>query len=257
MRAFLWIAVFLAAVGIVTVPLVYFYVASNLPPLETEFDVLRVLRLSIESERRSVQLGQYQRSQDPIEFARPDVLTLPKDLVALYINERGCPTFFQSPREDGLPWAKRMFYSLANVELEGDGWCEALFAWNLGLRVGAKGSLAETVATHKIHRVLKKDSLVAYDLASYHFAPGIIGVEDASKLLFKKPLSELSLAQLGEFGLALPPHGYFDQILDCQNPTLIRQNRDVLIDRLAMAGLIPMDKATNARGQPVTCVGEK
>ena len=33
------------------------------------------------------------------------------------------------------------------------------------------------VATHKIHRFLKKDGLIAYDLSTVWFEDGIIGVE--------------------------------------------------------------------------------
>lgn len=239
---------------VVLTPLIYLYTSTKLPQLESEFDLERLLRQSIESERRSTLMGQFDKQKQNIDFKRPDFARLPKNLVAAYITERGCPTYFQSPREDGYPWSKRLFLGLVNVEPSGDGWCEALFGANLAYRVGAKGSLELTVATHKIHRFLKKDTLIAYDLHSIRLAPGVIGVEDGARELFKKPLAELNLAEIAEYALALPPNGYWGQMRACQNPTLIRQARDQVVQRLQMVSLIPESEARAAQSQPVACL---
>ena len=178
----------------------------------------------------------------------------PKNLVAAYITERGCSTYFQTPREDGYAWSKRQVLGLFNIEPPGDGWCEQLFASNLAYKVGAKGSLEIAVAANKIHRFLKKDTLIAYDLHSVKLASGIIGVEDGAKELFHKPLNELNLAEIAEYALALPPHGYWAQIHHCDNASLIRQSRDLIIDHLQMVSLIPLSEAKNAHDQPVACL---
>lgn len=254
MKPFAWIAAFLLALTVVLVPVIYLYIGTQLPALDSEFDLERVLRQNIESERKSVQLGQYEKSKEPITFERPDFAKLPKNLVAFYITERGCPTFFQTPREEGIAWSKRVLLGVINVEPEdGDGWCERVFADNLARRVGAKGKLEESVAVHKIHRFLKKDGLIAYDLHSMRVENGVIGVEAAAKTLFGKPLTELNLAELAEFTLALPPHGYWNQMRRCQNPILIKQNRDVVIDDLRRNSLVPEDLAKSAQRQPVSC----
>jgi membrane carboxypeptidase/penicillin-binding protein len=254
LRAFLWIGVVFAAILVVLTPIIYLYTSTKLPQLESEFDLERILRQSIESERRSALMGQFDKAKQPIDFKRPDFARLPKNLVAAYITERGCPTYFQSPREDGWPWTKRQFLGLVNIEPPGDGWCEQLFGGNLSYRIGAKGTLEMTVATHKIHRFLKKDTMIAYDLHSLRLAPGIIGVEDGAKELFKKPLLELNLAEIAEYALALPPNGYWDQMRACQNPTLIRQARDQVIQRLQMVSLIPESESRAAQAQPVACL---
>ena len=243
-----------AAIIVVITPLVYLWTSSKLPQLESEFDLERILRHSIESERRSRLMGQFDKQKSPIDFQRPDFGRLPKNLVATYITERGCPTFFQTPREDGYAWSKRQVLSLFNMEPPGDGWCEQLFASNLGYRVGAKGTLEVAVAANKIHRFLKKDTLIAYDLHSLRIAGGIIGVEDGAKELFKKPLAELSLAEIAEYALALPPHGYWAQVRHCDNASLIRQSRDLIISHLQMVSLIPESEARNAQAQPVACL---
>ena len=254
LRAFLWIGVVIAAIVVVLTPILYLYTSTKLPQLDSEFDLERILRQSIESERRSALMGQYEKARQPIDFKRPDFARLPKNLVAAYITERGCPTYFQSPREDGFPWTKRQLLGLVNVEPRGDGWCEQVFGGNLSARIGAKGSLEMTVATHKIHRFLKKDTLIAYDLHSVRLAPGIIGVEDGARELFKKPLAELNLAEIAEYALALPPNGYWEQMRTCQNPTLIRQARDQVIQRLQMVSLIPESEARAAQTRPVACL---
>lgn len=253
MKPFLSLGALILLIAVLLIPVVYFVVGTRLPDLESEFDLERALKTAIESERMSAQVGLSERTK-AIEWPRPDFGKLPKNLVAFYITERGCPTFFQSPREDGLKWAKRLFGTLVNVEPEGDGYCELVFSWNLAGRAGAKTDLQRTVASHKLHRYLRKDSMVAYDLNSLYLDKGVVGVEDGSRALFNKALSDLNLAELAEFALALPPHGYWGQIRNCQNSTLIRQNRDALLQRLQLVGLIPEDAARTAMSQQVACL---
>ena len=233
----------------------WLYTANTLAnPVESEMDLETFLKQSIESDRQSLQFNKRLSEREKVTWTKPDFSRLPKNLVALYITEWGCPTYFQSPREDGYPWTKRQFLGLINIEPPGDGWCEQLFGGNLSYRIGAKGSLEMAVATHKIHRFLKKDTLIAYDLHSIRLAPGIIGVEDGARALFKKPLADMNLAEIAEYALALPPNGYWDQMRNCQNPTLIRQARDQVILRLQMVSLIPESEGIAARNQPVACL---
>ena len=257
LRPLIWMSMMFVTVMAVVLPAAYFYTAATLPQLDTEFDLLRVLKQPIESERRSMQMNHYDKTTDPVEFPQPDISNLPKELVALYITERGCPGYFQSPREEGWPWAKRMLGVFAGMEFAGDGWCEKLMAETIARRAGAKGSMEIIVAAHKIHRFLKKDGLVAYDLATENMEEGVIGVEAISKILFHKKLSDLTLAELAEFQLATPPHGYYNEVKTCGNSQLIRQNRDLLLDRLAGVGMVGTDKAEIAKQQPVTCLSIK
>jgi hypothetical protein len=252
-KSWIWITLFfLGVVGIVT-PLVYFYTASNLPPLESEFDLEKLLRLDIEGERMSVKMGMYAKETGGIEYERPDFAKLPKDLVAVYISQRGCPTYFQTPREEGAKWGWRMFAATFGAQLRGDGWCEQLFAARLAERIGAKGRLQTVVATHKIHAFLKKDQLIAYDLSSIWFDDAVIGVDAAAARLFKKKPEQLTLSEIAELELALPPHNYYGQLFECRNPSLIRQNRDYILNELAQDALVPDDRSKNAQAQPVAC----
>ena len=256
MRSAIWITLFvLGLMGVIT-PLVYLYVSSQLPTLESEFDLEKLLRSQVEDERRRVKAGQYAKDAVVVPYDRPDFAKLPKDLVALYISQRGCPTFFQTPREEGGKWAWRMTAGLFGSEPGGDGWCERLLSRRLAERIGAKGALQLSVGAHKIHGFLQKDQLIAYDLTVIWFDEAIIGIDAAALKLFKKHPEQLTLSEMAELELALPPHNYYQQVRDCQNPSLIRQNRDYVLKRLQDDALVPEDRAKNAMGQPVACTRE-
>jgi hypothetical protein len=254
-KSLLWIVLFLLGLAGVVIPLTYLYTASRLPPLESEFDVEKQLKHSIEGERMSLRAGQYEKNPRPLTFARPDFSRLPKDLVALYIRHMGCPRYFQTPREDGPAWAWRLFAGvMAGSEPPGDGGCERILAMRIARGLGIEGNLPQSVAAHRLHSFMQKDQLIAYDLAIIYFERGIVGVEDAAFTLFGRELGELQLAELAELQLALPPFGYYNDLKQCRNATVIRQNRDLLLEDLAGWRLVSEDRARNAMAQPVSCL---
>ncbi|MBX7096386.1 MAG: transglycosylase domain-containing protein [Myxococcaceae bacterium] len=254
LRVLLWLFAMAVVVVVIVGPAAYFYTLAQLPALDSEFDLDRVLRQSVESERKSYQLGLYDKTGYVVDWPRPTFDTLPKNLVAAYITERGCPSYFQTPREDGWAWNRRILWSLMGKELQGDGWCEQVFAEVLAQRVGAQPGLQLAVATHRIHRFLPKNALVAYDLHSVQLAPGVVGVEAASKALMKKSLDKLNTAEIAELALALPPNGYWDNVKNCQNTSLLRLGRDTVVRNLARAGMIPESESQLAVAQPLACM---
>lgn len=254
MKSLLWIVLFLLGLAGVVIPLTYLYTASKLPPLESEFDVEKQLKHSIEGERMSLRAGQYAKNPRPITFSRPDFSRLPKDLVALYIRHMGCPRYFQTPREDGPAWAWRLFAGVTvGTQPPGDGGCERILSMRIARGLGIQGTLPQSVAAHRLHSFMQKDQLIAYDLAILYFERGVVGVEDAAFTLFKRELSELKLAELAELQLALPPYGYYSDLKTCRNANIIRQNRDMLLEDLAGWQLVSEDSARSAMAQPVFC----
>ena len=253
MKTLLWLVLcFIGLVG-VAAPIVYLHTASSLPQLETELDLEKLLRHSIEGERMSLRAATVEHTR-PVAFKRPDFSRLPKDLVALYIAQLGCPTYLQTPREDGPKWSWRLFSGLIlNTEPRGDGACERRLALRLTRALGIEGGLAQTVAAHRLHAFLQKDQLIAYDLAALYFSRGIVGVEDVAFKLYGKELDALNLSLLGELALVLPPYGLYDDAVTCRNASLLRQNRDVLLSDLAAFKLVTDDRAKNAMAQPVSC----
>lgn len=254
MKGFLWIVFFTLGLLGVVAPAFYLYRAAKLPQLESEYDLETLLRLSVEGERMSIRAGRTEQDPRQTKFEKPEFAKLPKDLVALYISQLGCPTFFQTPREDGPKWGWRLFAGLMGSELPGDGGCERYLSMNISMRLGVKGMLDLTVAGNKLHGFLQKDQLVTYDLATMKFDRGVVGVEDASYELYRKKLADLNLAQLAEFTLALPMNGFYWDIKDCKNASLIKQTRDRVIKIVAAQGLVPPDKAMEAVKMPVACL---
>jgi membrane peptidoglycan carboxypeptidase len=109
------------------------------------------------------------------------------------------------------------------------------------------------VAANKIHRILPKHELIAYDLALVSFEPGVIGVEAAAKELFGKDLKSLQLAEVAELMLALPPHEAYDELKQCRNASLIRRNRDYVLSMLVSHSLVSSERANAAQAHPVAC----
>ncbi len=239
-------------------PGTYMYTAANLPnQVESENDVEIHLRQSIESERQSVQINRPASSRENVKWERPDFSRLPKHLIAFYITATGCPDYFRSPREEGYPWIRRLFASLQNRILDGDGACELIFARNLARRINMKTDLQVAVAADRIHRFLAKDQLVAFDLHSMWFERGVIGVEKASEVVMQKPLTSLNLAELAELQLAIPPWGFWDDIKNCRNAAKLKEARDALLSELAGIGHISDEMARTASSQPVRCLAVK
>src|SRR5689334_5931775 len=115
----------MAVVAVVLVPILYPGAARGLPTRGSELDLERLLKLSIDNERKGAQLGKDEKTLEAIAVDRPDFAKLPKNLVAFYITERGCPSYLQTPREEGFAWNKRGLLGVVGIYPEDtDGWCE-------------------------------------------------------------------------------------------------------------------------------------
>jgi membrane carboxypeptidase/penicillin-binding protein len=250
-------AICFAAVSII-IPASWLYTAQTLPiPIESASDIELHLRHSIESERQSEQMHKRPSERADVTWPRPDFSKLPKHLVAFFITETGCPTYFQTPREDGWPWMKRVLNSLRRKQMSGDGGCELIIARQLAERLGAKTPMQMAVAADRIHRFLQKDQLVAFHLQSVQFEDGLIGVEDAVEVSLQKKLADLSVAEYAEFQLAIPPLDFWQDIKLCANPLLIRQGRDTLLKNLVEYGHISEEMARTATSAPLRCLATK
>lgn len=254
MKRLLWTVLFVSVLLSLVVPTVYFLTAAKLPSLDSEFALERELRLIIEGERIAFKNGRLDGDTIDATFQRPEFSTLPKDMVAFFITDLGCPTFFQTPREEGLAWSWRVLVAtLFSADLSGNGRCELALARRLADRLGAETPLQRHVAAHKLHDFLQKDQLVAYELETQVYDTGVIGIRAASKALFEAPLEALSLADMAELTLALPTNGVFEDLQRCHNPSRLRQWRNALIVQLAEVGLIANDRAQEAVEAPISC----
>jgi hypothetical protein len=252
----LLLIIMLVVSALLIVPVWYIGASSSLPPLESEFDLERLLRERIEGERAQRFAATSQRpDQEQIAFITPELSRYPKDAVALYISSMGCATFFQTPREGDAAWLWRLVRKqvFRSEEPAGDGRCELEIARHIAWAIRIRGGLAETLAIHRIRTMLPKGKLVAYDLATWTFDQGVVGLEAASEALYRRKLDQLKLDELAELSLALPPLGYYWNLAACTNTTGIRQARDSTLTQLANDSLVPVDRARQAQAQPVAC----
>jgi hypothetical protein len=245
-RLTLWIILFSLALAGVLVPVTYLRLASQLPPLDNELDLSAQLRRDVGPAPEMTPAEGFRSTEEP-DFTR-----LPRDLLAIYVSQMGCPEYFGSAPEEGFPWLWRMWSGLWGIEPPGDGGCERLLALRIAASLGFGGS-RQAVAANKIHRVLQKHELIAYDLAAASFEPGVVGVEAAAKALFGKDLATLQLSEVAELTLALPPHEIYDELKQCRNASLIRRHRDYVLSVLVSHSLVSSDRAKAAQAHPVAC----
>ena len=240
MKLALWIGLFVSGLAGVAVPLCYRQFAAQLPSLESEED----LRAALRSEPP-------EPGKDAVPFA--SFADVPREALAAYVSQTGCPEYFHSAREDGVAWLSRMLVGIWSIELAGDGRCERHFAARIAGALGLVKGPSHWVAVNKIHRLLQKDELIAYDLSTTAFEPSVVGLEAAAKALFRKGLKELQLAENAELMLALPPFALYEELKKCRNPSVIRQNRDYLLSMLVTEALVSVETVQVAQSRPVAC----
>lgn len=250
----------LAAIAVfLVVPAVWMRAASTLPnEIESANDIELHLRQNIESERQSIEIRKPANHRNDISWRRPDFARLPKLLVASVITQTGCPEYFQSAREDGWPWLKRLAASARGQILDGDGACELIFARRIAGYLQAKDQLPLLVASDRIHKFLKKEELVSFALeAEPFYERGVYGVEAISQRVLQKPVSALSLAELAELQLALAPLGFRETLVECKDQGLIKTARDRVLSELAMVGHITDEEMKKETAKPLTCASVK
>lgn len=255
----LFVTLLVTVTVFILVPAVWLRTAANLPnEIESANDIEMHLRQSIESERQSEELRKPVNSRADVTWPRPDFARLPKLLIASVITQTGCPTYFESPREDGWPWTKRLAASMNNRIIDGDGACELIFARRIAEYLQAKDALPKLVAADRVHRFLKKEELVSFCLeAEPFFERGVIGVDAISRRVLGKPVSGLSLAEIAELQLALAPLGFQETLFDCKDRGMIKTSRDRVLSELAMVGHITDEEAKREMAKPLTCATVK
>jgi hypothetical protein len=254
-KSLLWVCLFFAGVSGVVMPLMYFYKSSGLPPLDSEYAIEAQLKGIVEGQRTAARAGLLIQPTGKIEWKRPDFNALPRDLVALYLSQMGCPSYFQSPREAPGTAAWRAFdYAVFNSMPEGaNGLCEYRFAARIAMVMHIREHTQLAIAAYRIRNTLQKGDLVAYDLMTNIYAPGVVGVEDASRTLFKRKVSDLGLGELAELALVMPPNPFWDDVAACKNQLLIKQGRDSVLAQLSRDSLVTSDRARLAEEQGLAC----
>src|SRR5262249_23590710 len=134
-----------------------------------------------------------------------------------------------------------------------DGACEFRMGAQLAQEARIIDPKLQGIAALRIRGFLEKGKLVAYNLQSIQLDDAIFGVDEASRTVFGKDLSKLSLSELAELSVGLPPNNFFTELRNCNNTTLISQARNAMLSRLEQNALAPADRVRQAKNQSVGC----
>jgi hypothetical protein len=255
LKSALWMILFVLGLSGIVIPAIYLYNASSVPPLESESDLEKLMRSMVEGERMSLQMALGSPDKTKIAYERPELAQIPKDFVAFFISQLGCPSYFATPQETGSAWSWRVY---GGEELgsdpPGDGRCERYLALSIAEDINVPPGLPRAIAANRIHGFLKKDQLVAYYLSGLIFDRGVVGIPAATQALYGKTPDQLGLADLAEFSLVLPFNGYYDDIASCRAPAQLQIARDQVLLALAKQQLVARERAETATHQPLACL---
>jgi hypothetical protein len=257
-RNLFWVVVIIGGVLGVLVPGFYFNASSNLPsPLANRQQLLGLMRMQVESERMKVALGLPPKERGFVSWPDPDLARFPTDFTALFLSQNGCAPFLRAAPETKSRWATRVLRAAWGGASDGNvgGRCKYLFASRIVSRLGVTGTLESALAIYRVGNLLDHQELVAWELTTVHFDNGLVGVDQVLSRLYKRPLSEMNLAELAEAVLVAPPHLFLDEVRNCKNPPLIRRARDSVLEDFKADGLVTEAQANAAQQADVACMG--
>lgn len=233
----------------------WLWVGSTLPlKVESAHDVESALRHSIESERQGQQAPMHRLERPGIHWQPTALSQLPPRLVASFLVAHDCPRFLQTPKVAGFNWARRIAAELRGAGPPGPGRCDYALSRALAHRLSPGDSpFATTVFAHQLHHALTKEQLVAFLLSAVWFEPGLIGLDEAARVLLQRPLEELTLAEQAELALVVPPYSRWYDVKACANQPVLRQSRDLLLENLVAAQVIGPAEAKEAQELPMRC----
>lgn len=225
--------------------------------LERTDDVYLFFKSSIESDRRAIESRKAALQRRPVDWPEPQLAKVPKTFVDLYLMSAGCPRFLSGRRVEGLAWNRLLFKAYKGdpwSASDGDGPCEVIILARLASRFQPESPLQRLVLVDLLHRLLTRAQMVAYDLESFQDAAGVVGLEANAQRLIQKPFDErLTLADLAELQLALPPYFLWRELNRCDPPVRLRGLRDNVLDRMAATKLAPREDVEVAQAQPLQC----
>lgn len=255
MKRLIVVLMVLAVSGVVVGSIWYLLAASGLPLLESEFDLRRFFTSRIEGERRERFPMLNLPNKSEIVFREPDLANYPSEAVGLFVAGMGCPTFLQTPREEDRAWRMRLLRLLWQDQdgPPSDDVCDVQLSRLITKSLHIGGGLSEILAIHRIRTMLPKGKLVAYVMATQEYSSGVIGLEWAAQALYHRPIQKMTLDELAQLTLALPPTNAYDDLLQCSELSTIRVARDAILARAANEALVSMEKAKTAAQQSVLC----
>ena len=251
MRRLFWFCVAMVLIGGVTLPVLYFVYARDLPDLDTPDQVRTAVARSVEAERRATTVVGLKWGKVDFELITPQ--KAPRALVTGVLAMDSCPEFLTTRMETGYPRVKRLVTRwLLNRHLgkAGPAACQLAYADTIAASLGVADSMHFAIADARILGALQPDDLLAYRMSVMYFAEGVTGAREGARRLFKKDLGELQLSQVAEL---LAAEHAFPEYYQCKNPGKLKLWRDSVLDRMEAFRAISPEEAKAARARPLTC----
>ncbi|WP_234406948.1 transglycosylase domain-containing protein, partial [Limnothrix sp. PR1529] len=113
----------------------------------------------------------------------------------------------------------------------------------------ATRKLREALLAAKMERSLTKDQIAESYLNLVYLGSGAYGVSDAAWVYFGKSLDRLTLAEMATLACLAPAPSYFSPLV---NPEITKERRNIVLDRMVVAGFLSAAEADAAQSEPIT-----
>lgn len=248
MRRLAGVAVVSILLSALAVPAMYFHYAKAVPEFGSRDQILRMISDSIEAERRSLGIaGAKYPKYVPIPFEK-----LPKIVVNGALAIDACPDYVTARKEVGWPRARRLLRRVTEqgVTRGGPHACHVLYADRIAGALGIVDPVQAAIADGRILDALTPEELLSIRLSGSFYSPGVFGVHEAARALFKKEIDQLNLLQIAE---VLAAESSFPDFLNCKNPAQLKMEKDIVLDQMEAFRVIGSTEANATRAKQVTC----
>lgn len=232
------------------------YALIELPPLYSAQDVRTLLEKRIEAEQTIRAAAKGQRVS-VLAKPEPFVVTPRSEWMAFFIqavlSAQFCPDYFESPP---MPLTERTFHMLRFAFTRrppmavGVARCQIEFSRSIAQSIGLPPTWMRSVAQFQIITALSPNELFELYIASLHYDLGVFGPQEASRVLFHKPIEQLNISQMVSL---IASYKNFDEWSNCREPLRLQVQRDRVLDRLEALNVVSKDAARWIRDEDWKC----
>jgi penicillin-binding protein 1A len=217
-------------------------------PLPAELPPPPALNLSVPTEVLDINgnlIGQFRRFETSVPFRREDVPEILKQAVISAEDKN----FYQHGGVDprGILRAFWADYRNRGVVQGGSTITQQYVkrAYTGGERTIAR-KLREAILASQLDRQVEKDEILYRYLSTVFLGNGAYGVEAASEIYFRKPVSQLTLSEAAMIAGLIPAPSRYEPL---GNPTLAEQKRRLVLATMQREGYITFQQLAEAHGQ--------
>lgn len=231
--------------GISGIVSIYKYVESTLPQLITVDDYEPLLVTQV-YDRNGKKIGEFSRERRILIPYKK----IPKNLVNAFLAAEDDQFF----KHKGINYLAIFRATLANLKagknVQGGSTITQQVAKTLLLSSEKTylRKVKEALLAQKMEDHLSKEDILYLYLNQIYFGQGAYGVELAAETYFRKPVSKLSLAEIGILGGLPKAPSAFSPVT---NPVRAKERQVYVLNRMAEVGFITKEEAAKAVQEPV------